>query len=101
MREFMICSVGMICNIKFSKSFGLDLFSQSLSLPQYVVLCVCLPVPVSLLSKRPSSICLIHFRGSLGAAGDVLVYPPLFSVVETVKEASAVCRSFLDGVVIF
>ena len=24
-----------------------------------------------------------------------------FSIVETVKEASAVCRSFLDGVVIF
>ena len=30
-----------------------------------------------------------------------LVYPPLFSVVKTVKEALAVCRSFLDGVVIF
>ena len=27
--------------------------------------------------------------------------PPLFSVVKTVKEASAVCMSFLDGVVIF
>ena len=24
-----------------------------------------------------------------------------FTIVETVKEASAVCRSFLDGVVIF
>ena len=24
-----------------------------------------------------------------------------FSIVETVKEASAVCRSFLDGVIIF
>ena len=31
----------------------------------------------------------------------VLVSPPLFSVVETVKEASVVCQSFLDGVVIF
>ena len=30
-----------------------------------------------------------------------LFIPPLFSVVKTVKEASAVCRSFLDGVVIF
>ena len=30
-----------------------------------------------------------------------LVNPLLFSVVKTVKEASAVCRSFLDGVVIF
>ena len=27
--------------------------------------------------------------------------PPPFSAVKTVKEASAVCRSFLDGVVIF
>ena len=28
----------------------------------------CLPVPVSLLSKRPSSFCLIHFVGTSGAA---------------------------------
>ena len=27
--------------------------------------------------------------------------PPPFSAVKTVKEVSAVCRSFLDGVVIF
>ena len=48
------------------------IFSQSVSLTQYVVLSacpsVCLSVPVSLLSKRPSSYCLIHFGGTLGAA---------------------------------
>ena len=47
-------------------------FSQSVSLTQYVVLSVllssCPPVPVSLLSKRPSSFCLIHFGGTSGAA---------------------------------
>ena len=30
-----------------------------------------------------------------------LFTPPVFSIVKTVKEASAVCRSFLYGVVIF
>ena len=53
--------------------FAFLLFSQSVSLTQYVVLFVhlpaCLPVPVSLLSKRPSSFCLIHFVGTSGAAG--------------------------------
>ena len=34
-------------------------------------------------------------------AKTTLFTPALFSVVRTVKEASAVCRSFLDGVVIF
>ena len=47
-------------------------FSQSVGLSQYVVLSVrlpaCLFVPVSLLSKRPSSYCLIHIGGTLGAA---------------------------------
>ena len=33
-----------------------------------VRLSACLPVPVSLLSKRPSSYCLIHFGGNSGAA---------------------------------
>ena len=48
------------------------IFSQSDSLTQYMVLSVRLPacpsVPVSLLSKRPSSYCLIHFGGTTGAA---------------------------------
>ena len=52
--------------------FNLCIFSQSVSLTQYVVLSVrlpaCLSVPVSLLSKRPSSYCLIHFGGTSGAA---------------------------------
>ena len=30
-----------------------------------------------------------------------MVNPTSISIVKTVKEASAVCRSFLDGVVIF
>ena len=51
------------------------LFSQSVSLTQYVVLFVrpsaCLPVPVSLLSIRPSSFCLIHFVGTSGAEEDL------------------------------
>ena len=53
-----------------------SIFIQSVSLTQYVVLSVrlsaclpaCLSVPVSLLSKRPSSYCLIHFGGTWGAA---------------------------------
>ena len=44
------------------------IFSQSVSLTQYVVLSACVSVRVSLLSKRPSLFCLIHFRGALGAA---------------------------------
>ena len=58
--------------IDFQKAFdSVDrnfLFSQSVSLTQYVVLPVRPPVPVSLLSKRPSSFCLIHFVGTSGAA---------------------------------
>ena len=49
-----------------------SIYSQSVSLTQYVVLTVrpsaCPSVPVSLLSKRPSSYCQNHFGGTLGAA---------------------------------
>ena len=55
--------------------FTKRLFSQSVSLTQYVVLSVrppaCLSVPVSLLSKRPSSYCLIHFGSSSGQLGGI------------------------------
>ena len=62
--------VFLFCSVSFS---SFEFFSQSVSLIQYVVLSVglpvCLSVPVSLLSKRPSSFCLIHFGGTSGAVG--------------------------------
>ena len=51
-----------------SSQWGVSIFSQSVSLTQYVVLPARLSVPVSLLSKRPSSFFLIHFVGTPGAA---------------------------------